>query len=181
MYQAYRRIFWGIFFLTFTITIGSLKILPSFVAYIIIHSGINLLYNQYNSNLLEKSRKAAVIAIVVSLINIDFDLFIDLDIHSLLSIIWLAVILLIELILFYYLLEASTDLLQASGHTELAGEYSIKTKNYITIYSILAIALIICYAFLISTMMLLISIALIIVRIWLMVIINSLKKIEPYV
>ncbi|HHX23618.1 MAG TPA: hypothetical protein GX723_06370 [Thermoanaerobacterales bacterium] len=181
MYQGYRRIFWGIFFLTFTINLGSLKILPSFAAYLIIHSGIKTLQNEHSSHLLDRASKASVVATIISILEIVFVWFVDLDNQSYLAVLWMTIIILIELILIYFLLVASTDILQHYDHKELAQEYDKKMRIYISSYTLLAIVIIISYTFSFITIMTLASIAMIILRIWLMAIVNSLKKVGAFV
>lgn len=46
MSEGYRKIFWGIFIATFNINIGMVKILPSFVGFLIISSGLKLILQE---------------------------------------------------------------------------------------------------------------------------------------
>lgn len=44
--SGYNRLFWGIIFITFHINLGNISIPPSFIGYILIYSGLNILESQ---------------------------------------------------------------------------------------------------------------------------------------
>lgn len=179
MHDGYRRIFWGIFFLTFHINLGQLQILPTFVGFLIIRSGINMLYSSYSSDLFNKASKITIIAAITSLIGAVIELgYMSLELPSFFSTLWMGLILLIEIIYIFYLLEGSTDLLKYYQYNEMAESYILKNRVYLIIFSLTTIAIIISFTFSIDTIMLLASIVMIIMRIWLMVMVSTLKKTE---
>ena len=47
MTTGYNKIFWGFIFLIFHINLGSIKLLPDFISYIIIYFGIKELLEEY--------------------------------------------------------------------------------------------------------------------------------------
>ena len=48
MYEGLSKILWGIFIATFNINLGPIKILPAFVGFMVIASGINTIYNEHH-------------------------------------------------------------------------------------------------------------------------------------
>ncbi|MBO0566575.1 hypothetical protein EXQ36_19290 [Clostridium botulinum] len=67
MENGYKKIFWGIFIIIFNVDLGIIKILPPFIGFIIILSGISSLYKESQ---IESFNKAKIFAIIISIIAI---------------------------------------------------------------------------------------------------------------
>lgn len=63
--SGYNRMFWGMVFIIFHINLGPIDILPSFVGYMLIYSGLNILSSQHK--IYEKGKLPAIILIVLTL------------------------------------------------------------------------------------------------------------------
>lgn len=177
MYQGYRRIFWGIFFTTFHITIGNLQILPSFIGYLVIHSGIKCVIEEFECDNLRKASNITVLATVVAIISGLLDLgLIESFQTSEFSLVWLATVSVLELLYVYYLLSGSVELLEQYKLTEMAESYTSKIKIFIVLYSIFAIAGIVGITFDYDVSLTFFAIAIVIIKIWLMMMISALKN-----
>lgn len=176
MYQGYKTIFWGIFFLTFHINIGFLQILPSFMGFVIIYWGIKCILEDYQSPNLYKAKTTTVFAILLSIIGGILDLgLIGFFQSTQLSLLIPISISVIELLLFYYLLTGSVELLMSYNLTEMAESYINKTRIYIILFSFLTIMEIIILIFNIDYLIIIYAMAVILIRIWLMTMCSTLK------
>jgi hypothetical protein len=177
MYMGYKRIFWGIFFTTFHITVGSLQILPSFIGYLIIYSGIKQLREEFESANLQKAAHITIFATVVAFISGLLDLgLIGSFQYSAFSIAWLALVSITELLYIFYLLSGSVDLLRQKDLIGIAENYKQKTKLFIILYSLFAIAGIVGTTFNLNAALTIFAIAMIIIKIWLLTMVNTLKN-----
>ena len=66
MNSGYNKIFWGFIFLIFHINLGSIKLLPDFISYMVIYFGIKELLDQYKLESLKQSANCASILIFMS-------------------------------------------------------------------------------------------------------------------
>jgi uncharacterized membrane protein len=62
---GYNRLFLGMIFILFHINLGPISVLPSFVGYIFIYSGLNILSSQHK--IYEKGKLPAIILVVLTL------------------------------------------------------------------------------------------------------------------
>ncbi|MDF2505332.1 hypothetical protein [Clostridium sp.] len=66
MYDTgYNRLFWGMVVIIFHINLGPISVLPSFVGYMLIYSGLNILSAQHK--IYEKGRLPAIILVILTL------------------------------------------------------------------------------------------------------------------
>ena len=176
MSEGYRKIFWGIFIATFNIKIGIVKILPAFVGFIIISSGINILIEETNIESFKKAKRYSnytglllFLGGVISLsgINLEANILIQLS-----PIIYL----ILELLLFYKVFEGSIESLSREENTlEMVNEFISKQRFY-TIASII-INLLLCIGITFNLgIQTFGAILLIIIRIFLMTSMSRLKK-----
>ena len=102
MYQGYNRVFWGILFITFHINLGPIRILPAFVGYLFISSGINILYENTK---IAQFKNSQILAVVLAIKSIIFGIIelVSVDITNYLIINTLNIIAFstIEMIMFY--------------------------------------------------------------------------------
>jgi len=66
--SAYNKLFWGMIILIFHINLGPISILPNFVGYMIIYSGLNTLSSQ--NEIYKRGKLPAAILVVLSLKDI---------------------------------------------------------------------------------------------------------------
>lgn len=69
MGEAYRKIFWGIFILTFHINLGPLQILPNFVGYFLMVSATTMLFDRHGISSFRNAKHMAAVLGVLSLLE----------------------------------------------------------------------------------------------------------------
>jgi len=179
MVQGYRRIFWGIFFMTFHFDIGSIQILPVFVGILIIYSGIKYIGEEFECGHLLKAARFSLLAALASFIGGLMDLgLLNVSEGSLVFVFWLAVISMSEILLFYYLLCGSVELLVHYQFSEMAQSYVKKTRGYLIVFALFTVFEVICFTFYFEAAFTAIAVLGILIRIWLLVIMNALKNTE---
>lgn len=182
MREGYNRIFWGIFFMSFNIKFGPIKILPAFVGILIVSSGLKILHEETKLELFQRSQSIGLLAASVSLIGGAIGFFTGGSLIDFIPMsIWMVMYNIIELTLFFKIQESSIEYLNSNGFPELANENIGKLRTY-TIFSIINITLMIFgLIFNISSLMVIVPIIGIILRISLMVIFGSLTKLFPHI
>lgn len=177
MYNGYNRVFWGIVIATFHINLGMVKILPPFVGFAIMLSGISCLYKETNIESFERAKIFTIIQITISIIAEIMDASsIELTNFFMLNEVWIVFHSVIELLIFYKLFEASIQHFNNTDSCDLAEETIKKLKAYIIVSVISIIFLNFSYAFNIEYLMAIVGIALLTLHIYLMTIISEFKK-----
>ena len=69
MEKGFKNIFWGVFLATFNINFGFIKVLPAFVGWMVLNSGINMLMEEAESESLEKAQKYSKFLVILSIIG----------------------------------------------------------------------------------------------------------------
>ncbi|MGF7057949.1 hypothetical protein [Brassicibacter mesophilus] len=178
MHKGYQKIFWGIFLATFNIKLGSIKILPSFIAFIIVSSGISYLLKDYPSKTLEKAQTFARLLIALSFIGESASFIIGYrEANFILIQIWPVIFSIFELLMVYKILEGSVEYLSAYLYMDIAEEYTKKIRVYIILFIVMEIYLCFVLTFNAGYLIIFGAIAAIILRIWFMIMINHLKKV----
>lgn len=174
MYEGYNKIFWGIFIATFNIRLGWIKILPAFVGLLVICRGLGILYEETKLESFNKTHTVGLLATSISFIGGVVGYFSNGSLNN--SIPWAIIYNVVELIMFFKTLESSIEYLESNNYPEVANENIGKLRTY----TILTVANITLMGFaLLFNFGLLISIAAIIgvtLRIFMMVLMNRLKK-----
>ncbi|EKO1912249.1 hypothetical protein PZQ55_001290 [Clostridium botulinum] len=177
MGNGYKKILWGIFIATFNINLGIIKILPPFIGFIIILSGISSLYKETQIDSFNKAKIFAIIMNVIATIG-EFTRFFSIELTN--SFVFNGVYIVfsntIELLMFYKLFDGSIEYLNDNNKSELACE-SIKKLRFYIITSVINIILL--NFTLISNIKILniiVLVMLIILRTYLMMSISSLKN-----
>ena len=178
MDKGYKNIFWGIIFLSFHINLGSLKIIPSFIAWIIVLRGINALANEYKSRDFTEAIRYTNAIIVLTLI---FDLVGFLGVVDLGNLpifnFSIVVLMTLELIILSKVLDGSLGLLKDLDQDEKALDLVESKNKYIKLYSLTIIITSIAITLNIWIAMLMFgAIFSLMIRIYYLVIINNLKK-----
>lgn len=180
MNQGYRTIFWGIFLMTFHITIGPIPILPPFVGLYLIYRGIDSILVSFECEELVKAKRYAVLTAVISIAGFIGDLcyFNRPDkIHY--AFVLIAVFCIGELLLFYYLLTGSAKRLQGFGFEEMAASFVNRIKTYILIFSLDTALGIVASAFILQTLIGVAAVIGIVIRVGLLVLVSALRNQFP--
>ncbi|WP_353093972.1 hypothetical protein [Tissierella praeacuta] len=177
MFKGYKQIFWGIFIATFNIKLGPIKILPAFVGLLLISIGLRKLYEETKVESFHKTQVIGVLAASISFIAGLLNYFSDKPInYSIPILVFMAVYNIIELILFFKILESSIEYLDSNNYTDIANENIAKLKGY-TIISVINIVLMnFALLFNINKLIFFVSLIGVILRIFIMVLVNRLKK-----
>ncbi|NMB27957.1 MAG: hypothetical protein GX987_07905 [Tissierellia bacterium] len=170
MYDGYNKIFWGIFIATFNIKLGMIKILPAFIGFMIILSGISSLYRETNIEPFNKAKTFSIILIIGTGIG---------ELMGLLSIeptnffifneIWIVFNIIMEMLMFYKCFEGSIEYFNVNNYENLAEENIKKVRFYIIALTIDIIFLNFALIFDIRYLNTIVAIMIIILRIYLMV------------
>lgn len=163
--------------MTFNIKLGPIKILPAFVGILIISSGLKILFEETKLESFQKSQSIGLLAASVSLIGGAIDFFSGgTSINFIPMSMWMVIQNVIELVLFFKILESSIEYLDSNDYLDLANEYTGKLRTY-TIFSFVNITLMVfALMFNIVSFMVIVPIMGIVLRISLMVIFSRLKK-----
>lgn len=170
MYKGYNKVFWGIFFLTFHINLGPIRILPTFVAYLIVLSGIKILYQETQ---IDSFRKAEILAIILAIRSIIFGIVelisIDIGKFFIFNILIIIVFNTIEMIMFYKLMEGSIEYFNSANLEEVTRRNIGAVRFYIAVSTISIISINFVLVFNIELLGSLVAFLLIILRIYLMI------------
>lgn len=139
MYDGYSRIFWGIFITTFHINLGPIKILPGFVGFLIIASGLEDLYGESKLESFKRVKSFAQITASLSLIGGVYYFFTQDNIEFFfINTIWTIVFALIQFTLYFKIIETSIEYFDIEEYKELKTLYTLKLRKY-TVFMILNI------------------------------------------
>ncbi len=177
MSMDYKRIFWGIFFATFRITNGIITILPAFVGWILVLTALSDSKENSSEGSFSGVKIGALLLVLVSFGGGLISFLAGDKFESLLPLLFYPLfVIVIELVVFHKILEASVYNFNAMEHQETADKYVGKDRTYIILMGItivlLAISLIINHQIIgfIGAAIAIIS------RIYLMTIMSSLSK-----
>ena len=134
--KGYKRLFWGMVFISFNINIGFINILPGFIGYISIYSGLCILSSQYK--LYEKGKIPAVILTLLTLKGIWHDPNSNIltgEIYNvgLLTLIIACVVIIIKIYLIYIICMGIYELCRERGLNNLMGSTISSMKFYLII------------------------------------------------
>jgi hypothetical protein len=137
MYKGFNKIFWGlIFFYIAIINIGSMRIPPVFVSWIIILLGVNEVLAIQSEEKFKILKKLVTAMIVITLIQ-EILSFIHLPILNNRSfVVFLLMIKLIELAIYYYTMEGAKEMI-CEDNMYLAHSMEVTLRNIIISHTIL--------------------------------------------
>ena len=140
MSSGYNKIFWGFIFLIFHINLGSIKLLPDFISYMVIYFGIKELLDEYKLESLKQSANCASILIFMAFIRlvINFSIGSEMINNIYFNIIWMNVFNIVEIIMIYKLLVSNNEILKIKNDN-LYENYNNKISMYIIIASIITV------------------------------------------
>jgi len=179
MAEGYKKIFWGIVISTFHVTIGMLTILPPFIGWIVVLTGISELEQQKSDEIFSSSKKGTLVLIILSLASVIISFLGNRTMESFIVIMFFPLIAeAIELVVFHKILEASVYHFSQRNQQETASIYISKDKTYIVLMAIVFLLIAIAVTFNLATMNMIGAVAAIISRIYLLTIMNALSKEE---
>lgn len=131
MYDGYNKIFWGALITSFNINLGPINILPNFIGFILIVSGLNTLYGRSSFERYKNVSNMGMLVALLSFIGGVIGRFrFEMTNYSFLNIVWTIGFITIEFIFFFKVLEASIECLQENNYAELKEKYVLKLRNY---------------------------------------------------
>lgn len=173
MFSGYRTIFWGLFVITFHINFITIPILPAFVGYMIMSSGVGKLQEEFASENFNKARMMAQFMAILGVLSF-FLLWVP-EQYFLLS--FLPVVYsVMELYFTYHLVEGSADHFRAEEKTEREMNYKSELGTYMVFSILFIIALCISITVADQTMIIIVAIVGVLLRIWLMAMMGRLKR-----
>ena len=179
MAEGYKKIFWGIVISTFHVTIGMLTILPPFIGWIVVLTGISELEQQKSDEIFSSSKKGTLVLIILSLASVIISFLGNRTMESFIPIMFFPLIAeAIELVVFHKILEASVYHFSERNQQETASIYISKDKTYIVLMAIAFLLIAIAVTFNLATMNMIGALAAIISRIYLLTIMSALGKEE---
>ena len=113
MIRGYKKVFWGIFFTAFHFNFGPIKILPNFIAILIISSGIREILIDNENDSLNMSLKLNNISAFISFITfvLPFMGIENLESNIIFNTIWFNLGSILEIIIIVKLLEGTSQIL----------------------------------------------------------------------
>lgn len=179
MKNGYKRIFWGIFFITFHINLGQFQILPVFIGLLIIVNGISKLEIEFHSYKFNQANYFGFIASFLSFIGSVFGVFGDNVFNaSILQFIMLTAFSILELLMEYHILEGSISYMLYCNDLKNAETYTNITKRYTILFMIYILLQCIFLTIALDNVVLINTLFAIVLRIWFMQIMSSLKNLD---
>lgn len=177
MRDGYRKIFWGVFIATFNITLGMVKILPAFVGWMVVASGIRLLNDKRESVNYGTTKTISHVLVAITLVGGLLNFFGGINISSHFTLLlYPLIVMVIELILLHRIFEDSVQRLGNLENYSASNVYIGKDRTYI-ILSGISIVLIAVTLFLnLDTLSFFAGILALVTRIYLLTALNSLSK-----
>lgn len=143
MAEGYRRIFWGILVATFNISIGPLKILPAFVGWLMVMSGLSRFEQHLEEGTYATIRRKTMVLVGLSLGGaiLTFGSYGELG-HQPLLLFMPLVVMIAELVVFHGILAISVEVLQERQCREQAEETIGKDRTYLVLMGLSLVLLI---------------------------------------
>lgn len=139
MNDGYKKVFWGIFIATFNVNMGAIKILPPFIGWIVVAIGILEIQKKSETVDYSLSKYASFILIGVALMGDAFRVFATTQSNPFILLLFYPVVLMvIEFLLFYNLLEATIQSIKTNKLNQIIDVYLERNKTYI-IFAAIAI------------------------------------------
>jgi len=134
--KGYKLLFWGMIFLTFNINLGFINILPDFLGYILIYSGLNILSSQHKEFI--KGKIPALILILLTIKDVLYDPSSNILAGNnynteFIVIIIPTIITIIKLYLIYILCKGIYELCMEYGLDELMDRTALSWKIYLIV------------------------------------------------
>jgi len=177
MYKGYRRLFWGIIVTILHINLGPIQILPSFIGYIIISSGLESFKNVSDSPKLKRAFIVNIIILIYSMIELIFDLS-GKSIVSLqrVNVIIIGVFACLMLIMIYEIFSYSSDILRSFNKNYMAIKVDRKLKVFVVLHTIISFSVIVVNIYTDEMFVLIAFLSKFLLFLWLAFTFSSIKK-----
>lgn len=177
MDKGYHKIYWGLIFLSFHINLGPIKVLPPFISWLIILLGVDILRKTYDYSPFKDSVRYIKVLILVTAVG---DLISMLQISPIYNSIMFSylpiLVMILELIFASKVLEGSIEALRAEDKEGKALLLEYNQGYFIRLYTIVILGLILALTLRHKVLLTIGAIFALIISIFLMSIINRLKK-----
>lgn len=143
MAEGYRRIFWGILVATFNISIGPLKILPAFVGWLMVMSGLSRFEESFEEQDYALIRRKTLVLVLLSLGGaiLTFTGYGELG-HQPLLLFMPLVVMIAELVVFHGILALSAERLMRDHRQKQAEEMIGKDRTYLVLMGLSLVLLV---------------------------------------
>ncbi len=137
MERGYKKIFWALFFVTFHLNIGSLQLLPPFMGWLILLSGLQELTSALQNSSIstasfERGRTSGRILVGLTLLGTLGSLGTGGDwMEAPVMTFYPIIIIGLEIITFFYILEGTHEIFSALGFNERKEESEGKLRTYL--------------------------------------------------
>lgn len=172
-FSAYRQIFWSIVLLLFHVNIGSVKLLPDFIVFSILFSGIYFLRSFRESKNLK--RATLISGVLISISFIEFLMSLS-GLSFPLRILFMGIQSVLIMIVFYDIFIASIDILREIGDERFALETEKHLLIFLVLFTIASVARIGMLILPEITVFVVLTWGGLILQIWLAILFSNLKK-----
>ena len=132
MEKGYKNIFWGVFLATFNLNLGFIKIVPAFVGWMVVLSGINCLKESHDIVFFHQASKYNGFLIAFSILGSVLSLIGGWVINNSVIFSYYPIIIgIFEILMVFYILEGSIDHLKSNNEESLSLEFEEKQRSYI--------------------------------------------------
>ena len=170
MILGFKKIFWGTIITIFHLNLGPIEILPNFIGFLIISSGIKEVLCKYDNSNLRKALKINSVQVYISFIIFiapfilpAIDKYFN---NNILTTIWFNINTILEIICTVKLLEGASEILSENFNSYWGDIYKNKTITYIYLNSIVLIVCNINFIFISELTAFIIAIYAMIIKIW---------------
>lgn len=178
MEKGYKNIFLGIFLATFNIRIGIIQIVPAFVGWIVALNGINNIRNENDNEYYEQAARYGSRLVFLSLLGSLLELLGIGSMFEPISSFFIIIVNIFEFLTISKIIEATSDYFRLMNKEDLCLEYEGKKKSYSILTFIMIIGLFISLIIQNDLMMQLCGYLAIIIRIYVMIMVNRVRNIE---
>ncbi len=136
MDRGYQKIFWGLIFVTFHLNLGPLRLLPPFVGWLILISGLHELTSRFqNSSISIESFQRAIsfgkVLVALTLVDTIGTLVAGGALmESLVFLYYPIIVIMLEIIIFFYILEGTYKVFSELSFEERKVETQKKLRTY---------------------------------------------------
>ncbi len=148
MAEGYRRIFWGILVATFNISVGPLRILPAFVGWLMVMSGLSRFEESLEEQEYAVIRKKSLVLVLLSLGGAILSLagYGELG-HQPILLFLPLIVMIAELVVFHGILDLSVEVLKRDQYLEQAEVLIVKDRTYLVLIGLSLVFLVISLTF----------------------------------
>lgn len=178
MKSGYHKLFWGFFATTFHITIGSIKIFPPFVGYLIMVSGLNEIIIERKDPSLERAKSCTVFLALLNIANWFTSVSSDFDaVRVYVNLILMLIGAIAEIVMYYNILNASARVLGELRYKSVEASYINNLRNILIFTIIGQLVFIISTTFVYEIMMVIGVVILLVFKIYFLYLIRKMYNI----